>query len=62
MIIIPSKNIAQNYNKEFEEMLSEQGSIVLVEWPERIKEILPKKHLTVHIDHVNEKERKITIK
>src|SRR3989338_4749069 len=44
---------------EFEEILSEQGSIVLVEWPERIKEILPKKHFTVHIDHVSEKTRKI---
>ena len=47
---------------EFEEMLNEQGSIVLVEWAERIKEIIPKNHLTVHIDHISEKIRKITIK
>ena len=47
---------------EFEEILNEEGSIIFVEWSERIKEILPKNHLTVHIDHVSENERKITIK
>lgn len=46
---------------EFEEILNEEGSIVFIEWAERIKEILPKKHITVHIDHISENERKITI-
>jgi len=36
--------------------------IVIVEWAERVREILPKKHITIHIDHISENERKITIK
>ncbi len=49
---------------EFKEILdmSHNHNIVLIEWAERIKKILPKKHITVHIDHVNENTRKITIK
>lgn len=46
---------------ELEEILNEEGSIVFIEWSERIKEILPKDIITVHIDHVSENERKITI-
>lgn len=46
---------------ELEEILSEEGSIVFIEWAERIKEVLPKNHITVHIDHISENERKITI-
>ena len=46
---------------EFEEILNEEGNIIFVEWSERIKEILPKNHLTVHIDHISENERKIII-
>lgn len=46
---------------EFEEILNEEGNIVFIEWSERIKEILPKDIITVHIDHVSANERKITI-
>ena len=46
---------------ELEEILNEEGSIVFIEWAERIKEILPKNHITVHIDHISEKKRKIII-
>ncbi|MEK7121241.1 MAG: tRNA (adenosine(37)-N6)-threonylcarbamoyltransferase complex ATPase subunit type 1 TsaE [Patescibacteria group bacterium] len=35
--------------------------IVLIEWAERVREILPKKHITVHIDHISENVRKIKI-
>ena len=47
---------------ELKEILEESHNIVLIEWAERVKKIIPKKHITVHIDHVSEKERKITIK
>lgn len=47
---------------EFKEIIEMSHNIVLIEWAERIKEILPKKHITVHIDHISENERKITIK
>ena len=41
--------------------MSHNHDIVLIEWAERVKEILPKKHITVHIDHISKNERKITI-
>ena len=44
------------------DIFEEPDCFVLIEWPERIKKILPKKHITVHIDHVSENERKVTIK
>jgi len=47
---------------EFKEIIHQSHNIVIVEWVERIKKILPKKHITVHIDHINKNERKITIK
>ncbi len=46
---------------EFQEIIHEPYNIVLVEWAERVKEILPKKHITVHIDHIDKKTRKLLI-
>jgi len=37
------------------------NSVILIEWPERIGKILPKKLIRVHIDHINHNKRKITI-
>src|SRR3989344_1113024 len=36
-------------------------SIVLIEWPERVSKILPKKLIRVHIDHLSKNEREIQI-
>lgn len=36
-------------------------NIVIVEWPERVRKILSKKIIRVHIDHVDKNKRKITI-
>ena len=36
-------------------------SFILVEWAERIKKIIPKKHIKIHIDHVDKNTRKINI-
>lgn len=44
-----------------EEMLADPGNIILIEWAERVADILPAEHLTIHIDHISENERKITI-
>lgn len=46
---------------EFGTILQDPQNIVLVEWPERIADILPEKRMTIHIDHVSETERKVTI-
>ena len=43
-------------------IFKESDCFVLIEWPERIKKILPKKLVLVHIDHITPSKRKITIK
>lgn len=37
-------------------------NIVLIEWPERVSKILSKKLIRVHIDHISENKRMISIK
>ena len=43
------------------EIFKEKNSIVLIEWPERIKKILPKSVIKIHIDHLGPDKRKIKI-
>ena len=43
------------------EIIADPANIVLIEWAERVKKILPKKYIGVHIDHINEHTRKINI-
>lgn len=45
-----------------EEIMSDPNNIVLIEWAERVAEILPSNAVKVHIDHVGDNERKIEIK
>ncbi|MCI0420691.1 MAG: tRNA (adenosine(37)-N6)-threonylcarbamoyltransferase complex ATPase subunit type 1 TsaE [Acidobacteria bacterium] len=47
---------------EIRHILASTENIVLVEWPERIKAILPKKKILVHLDHLGPKKRRIIIK
>ena len=42
-------------------ILKDPANIILIEWAERVKPILPKNSIRVHIDHIGQKERKITI-
>jgi tRNA threonylcarbamoyladenosine biosynthesis protein TsaE len=44
------------------DILKDKESIVLIEWPERIKKILPKGHIKINFGHVDKDTRKITIK
>ena len=44
------------------DILSDPDNIVLIEWSDRVKKILPKNHIRIHIDHISNKERKITVK
>ena len=37
------------------------NNVVLIEWPERVSKILPKKLIKVHIDHISKNERKIQV-
>ena len=44
------------------EILENPENIVLIEWPDRVEKILPKKYIKIHIDHLEENKRKIVIK
>jgi len=37
------------------------GTVVLMEWAERVADILPRNHWVIHMDHVSEQERNISI-
>lgn len=43
-------------------LFKSSNNIVLIEWPERVVKILPKKLIRVHIDHIDTNKRKIMIK
>ena len=45
-----------------EEILNNSGNMVLIEWSDRVKKILPKNHIEIHIDHIDENVRKITVR
>ncbi len=43
------------------EIIQQPKSIILIEWAERVKDILPKTYWLIRIEHVSEQERNITI-
>ncbi|MDP3792246.1 MAG: tRNA (adenosine(37)-N6)-threonylcarbamoyltransferase complex ATPase subunit type 1 TsaE [bacterium] len=43
------------------EIISNPENIVLIEWSDRVKEILPKNHIKIHIDHIDKNKRKVSI-
>lgn len=44
----------------WEEIIDNKNNIVIVEWPERIKDIIPKDALRISFKSINENERKIS--
>jgi tRNA threonylcarbamoyladenosine biosynthesis protein TsaE len=44
------------------DILKNKDNILLIEWPERIKKILPKKHIKIRFEHIDKNTRKISIK
>lgn len=45
-----------------EDYLERQDVVIVVEWAEKIKEMLPKNTIYLNFKHINEDERKIVIK
>ena len=41
----------------FEELVEDPNNLILIEWPENVKEILPKGALTIKCEFVSETER-----
>ncbi len=46
----------------FAELAADPGNLILIEWPERVAEALPKDILTLKFEFVDENTRKITLK
>ncbi|MBI4035449.1 tRNA (adenosine(37)-N6)-threonylcarbamoyltransferase complex ATPase subunit type 1 TsaE [Candidatus Daviesbacteria bacterium] len=44
------------------EILSDRENIILIEWAEKIKNLLPKKTLFINIEKITKNQRKITLK
>ena len=44
---------------EMEELFEEKGAIIIIEWPNRIEELLPEKRITIKLKHLNEHEREV---
>lgn len=45
-----------------EEIFTDESAIVVIEWADRIKEILPKKRIDIFFDYLEENKRKIIVK
>jgi tRNA threonylcarbamoyladenosine biosynthesis protein TsaE len=45
----------------FEEWIADQEGVTLLEWPERIAELLPEKYIMVNIESISETERRVEI-
>jgi len=45
-----------------EEIFTDELAIVVIEWADRIKEILPKKRIDIYLDYLEENKRKVNIK
>jgi len=43
------------------DVFADPQNLVLIEWAERVKLVLPKKRVWIHIDHMYKNDRKITI-
>lgn len=43
----------------FEEIVSDKNNIVALEWPEKVRGILPKNTVFIEFRHINENEREI---
>jgi tRNA threonylcarbamoyladenosine biosynthesis protein TsaE len=46
----------------FQEIISNPENIVVVEWPERIKKVLPKDMIKIDFEFINENTREIIVK
>jgi tRNA threonylcarbamoyladenosine biosynthesis protein TsaE len=46
---------------EWERTLSDSRNIILIEWPERVIEVLPKNHAKIFFKFISESEREIEI-
>ena len=56
------KNENELLDLGFEEILEKKDGIIVLEWPERVKKILPAKRININFKFIDENTRTITIK
>ena len=49
-------------SEDLQESIADENTIVIVEWGESIRGVLPQHHMVVEIKYVNENEREISIR
>lgn len=54
------KNASELGALRFSDFLDTPGTLILIEWPERIADAVPVDHIKILFEHVNEAKRKIT--
>lgn len=55
------KNWKELESLEIKQIVGNPENIVMIEWPERIRPILPRQHIKIRFEHVSLRERKVTI-
>ena len=43
------------------ELIQDPNNVIMIEWADRVKEILPADTIWIHFEHVNETTRKISV-
>jgi tRNA threonylcarbamoyladenosine biosynthesis protein TsaE len=46
-------------NFDWEEIISDKENLVILEWPEKIKNIIPKNAIKIYLTHIDEETRQI---
>ncbi len=45
----------------FEELVSNKNNLIIIEWPENVKNVLPEDHIKIHCEFVDETTRKFKV-
>ena len=56
------KEVQEAQGLGLEEMFADRESVTLVEWADRIKEMLPRERMDIALEYMDNEQRKITIK
>jgi tRNA threonylcarbamoyladenosine biosynthesis protein TsaE len=55
------KNGRELQDLNFEEIVNNKNNIVVIEWPENVKEILPNDHIKIHCEFIDENTRQFDV-
>ncbi len=56
------KNSSELFKLGFQELLADKNNLIIVEWPEQVRECIPENALWVELTHEKEGERGIEVK